>query len=221
MEVCSETFVPKSGKRMLERIEIWRNEVAASRIYCVCSAPTTSQSKKERKRSNSKGRASTVAVTDALPSDEKANEKTDEKTYSDCPMCALPTDGVEYKSLSRDGKGLVRISTTSSRSFICKFKNRVLGDESEGNGNEKGKGKGNLLLKKLSQLFQRAKKLNLPHTNESLQVKSMDLSTATTLRPSNEYFKNRVGTEMYYSLRRPCDNDTRGRVSASINPPRD
>ncbi|KAI1150602.1 hypothetical protein F4825DRAFT_394115 [Nemania diffusa] len=215
---------PKPRNARFDRIEIWRNEVVASRIYCVCSAPTRQEnhcgSSSSTKLSAAGGfyrsvvkLATSVSLEreewgSRFPSPVLSEQSDISPTYETngyCPVCASPIDGVVYKRLSTDGSGLVQARNNSPRS---PYSGTFL-DAGEQVGKDKGKGK--LLLKKVSQLLRRTKRLDLPRSIDSVEfigtsmqqktyANAPDVPTTTRSTPCIEGLK-RTGTEMYHSLR--------------------
>ncbi|GAP86148.2 hypothetical protein SAMD00023353_0302810 [Rosellinia necatrix] len=199
-----------------DRIEIWRNEVAASPICCVCSAPSSASA-----RSPTAGlykslvKLASSLTTDreedpAVPSTTSASDGSnssharERRRSRDCTTCASPLDGVAYKRLGADGSGLVRardVSAPSLASINCL----------EAGGKAKGGKKS--LLKKVSQVFRRAKWLEWSQSNKSTELadtqqttqtthpNTLDDPITTTAGPCSRIAQRPVGTEMYHSLR--------------------
>ncbi|KAI1132116.1 hypothetical protein F5Y10DRAFT_232157 [Nemania abortiva] len=208
---------PKPRSFRFDRIEIWRNEVAASRICCVCSAPTMGNAREIALAVAAIGgssKAKTGLFKDTTPHlGSRGRSSLSHEPTGDCLVCAAPTDGVEYKWISRDGRGLVRAESMSLSPVTRSLKNLELGEES------KWQWKGKLILKKVSRVFRSTKLASaLPETGVGMSK----LSIATTSPPPNQGHK-RTGTEMYHSLRydpEPCgtankdERETNQRVSS-------
>jgi len=104
-------------------------------------------------------------------------------------MCASPTDGVEYKSLSSDGSGLVWRMNDASRSISSSLKRLEEGEKAKSN---------RPLLNRISQVFRHTKK-----SSESLGVITVPGGSKTTTADWSGKIPGRsTGTEMYYLLRR-------------------
>ncbi|CAJ2501684.1 Uu.00g045370.m01.CDS01 [Anthostomella pinea] len=192
MEPISTTLLSLPAR---DRISIWRNEVSAAQVYCVCSAPATATAAdrvgSEHVDSASKpGEASTQPVgarhqhqqgraggflglgprsKSGLTKGHLGQELTR------CPVCASPTDGVAYVPLGSDGAyGLVRAAAVVG----ARFERRKL-------------------LKAVSGVFKGTRGVRLPKVGEPL--------SPTAPGTENEADRNgcprRAGTEMYCQLR--------------------
>ncbi|KAI1828630.1 hypothetical protein F4861DRAFT_11624 [Xylaria intraflava] len=194
-------------------IDIWRNEVNASRMYCVCSAPTVGTKKAGRRDSAgtvktplplalsmASGSYKRLVKRATFPSD-RGDDRTAlgsvapgsnvagrrNGTTGGCPVCALPTDGVVYMSLGRDGSGLVRaqrpLSAIKVLEEVWRAKER----------------KGRELLFKVSSVFLRPKRHRLSQHSDSTEP------TGTSL--DGNLPRRLDATEMYQSLRRKARMD--------------
>ncbi|KAI0914841.1 hypothetical protein F4823DRAFT_194938 [Ustulina deusta] len=178
------------------RFEIWRTEVAASHKYCACSAPTT-RDKASRFGAFYRRSVAKFGIDNPLTDQEEcpSSPQTAESSRSPhplkshppespgdlCAVCKLPTDGVRYKSLSKDGYGLVRARSPSPQPVSG---NKCLDED----GNIKGKGKS--VLNRMSQVFHRTKALD----SQPQSIELIDMSKKT-------------GTEMYSDLRPGAADD--------------
>ncbi|KAI2629028.1 hypothetical protein GGS21DRAFT_235065 [Xylaria nigripes] len=190
-----------------DSIEIWRNEVNSSRIYCMCSALTV-----ETKKAGLGGGSWSVRtpllftakmasvpyrrlVKLATPSSGRVDDSTTQgsntsgsgrdsrrgRTCGGCPICALPTGAVVYMAIGEDGSGLVwaqrPLSSIKSLEYAWRTKGR----------------RGKELLLKISPAFLRPKRVDIPQSDESMDPFAM--GSDGTLRPGQD------ATEMYRSLR--------------------
>ncbi|KAI0389037.1 hypothetical protein F5Y17DRAFT_157491 [Xylariaceae sp. FL0594] len=210
-------MVAKSAK--LDRIDIWRNEVASSQLCCVCSAPalrakvfgahgrssprvgvftrTTSAAPTRSKHTNIECTIMPVNEPKKRPrpkffslgSGSDTIEHLLQSESSVCSICALPIDGVEYKILSSDGSGLVN---DASRSRANSLKHLDAGGTAATAKHRP------LLLKRISQVFRTTKK-----SGESLAIGSVpDTSKVTMTDRSHKTPGSCASTEMYHLLRR-------------------
>ncbi|KAI0486280.1 hypothetical protein F4859DRAFT_511274 [Xylaria cf. heliscus] len=205
----SESWNPIPDNPGLKRIGIWRNEVNASSIYCVCSAPAV-QPKGSNQR---KGFSTTLTKSagtlfrgvekfaktlnqllwedDTFPSPEPESRPRGSGSFRQrifcpvCPMCGFPTDNVVYTQITGDEFGLVRVG----------------GDSPEPPDETEGKRK--TLLKKVSQVFRRTRTLDPSRTpNELVDVSdyvnaALDASIVPKGGPHRKALGKKTGTEMY------------------------
>ncbi|TRX93931.1 hypothetical protein FHL15_005313 [Xylaria flabelliformis] len=218
---------PSEDNPRSKRVEIWRNEVNTSSIYCVCSAPSrqaeNSCSRGSFSNTLGKGAGSLVKGVGKLaktlnqllweddtfpsPSPEPGRERSSSSSLRRrtvcpvCPACGFPTDGVVYKQISNDGFGLV---TTGGDSPESVSKARSL---------DEGEGKKKSLLKKVSQVFRRTKMLEPSRTPSEL-VDLSDLvygmqgaSITPKAVPHQGDSGKMTGTEMYHDIRAEATED--------------
>ncbi|KAI1500121.1 hypothetical protein F5X99DRAFT_387729 [Biscogniauxia marginata] len=209
----STTRLPTAKKNpKFDRIDIWRTEVSLSRVYCVCSAPaTTAEAANTSKESLSapasasvSASGSSTATNSTAPTESSKKSKLrldlpiDEQVA--CPVCSSPIDAdVSYVSFSKDGAGLVRITTSSQSEANIK--------RLEEGGSSKGKKFGKeTLLKAVSGVFKNAKTIDLAKASQALPSPSSDQDRSTVnnrkrnLADPDEASRSR--TEMYHLLRR-------------------
>ncbi|KAI1159112.1 hypothetical protein F5B18DRAFT_41735 [Nemania serpens] len=223
----TESTKPKPGDSKLDRIEIWRNEVAASRLCCTCSAPTVQAGPR---RSSSPSRLPTTSNLykniaklagplsldrdegnpffsfTASGSEQGGSLRPSERTSHNCSVCASPIDGVAYKWLSSDGSGLV-LARNSPPRLLSSLKSRETGEPAtEGQAQWMGK----LLWERVSQLFRHTNGEEPPQSCEPSESTSIQRQRADTgalntpitmIRSRNEALLRRNGTEMYHNLR--------------------
>ncbi|KAI0020155.1 hypothetical protein F4780DRAFT_743050 [Xylariomycetidae sp. FL0641] len=195
-----------------DRIDIWRNEVSSSRIYCVCSAPAilaedaASLSGSSTALSSSSGNPvePTVRPIDrihALPrflarqsrSRLVLEEKKSSEGEADCPVCASPTDGVSYVSFSKDGSGLVRLAAASrSEDALRKF---------EEDGPAKSKQAKRRLLKTMSMIFKGPRPFDLSTSIRKSPLSGKGAIIDKKTGPTSQGENIRMATEMYQALR--------------------
>ncbi|TGJ79894.1 hypothetical protein E0Z10_g8880 [Xylaria hypoxylon] len=193
------------------RIEIWRNEVAASPISCVCSAPTM-QAKGAGVAGSLYRSMTKFGIYNPLTNEEEdalcphrkecsGNSHSRERIISNCNVCASPMNGVTYKLLG-GGSGLVRARASSSQS-LSSASIRCLEE-----GGQMKQERGRSLLKRVSQAFRRTKGLD-PRlrsieptgTREKTDANAPGASISSTASPRKEVPRRKNGTEMYYRLR--------------------
>ncbi|KAI3329109.1 hypothetical protein HD806DRAFT_272683 [Xylariaceae sp. AK1471] len=251
MAALSKTSKSKTrNATKFDRIDIWRNEVASSQIYCVCSAlamQTKTAGVRDSFSSSLEIPSTAVSSTSmdlhkgavksaAYPWHGEQNQKRpgflskassrlgsprspERKNGGECSMCASPTDGVAYKSLSSDGCGLVW-RRSDSRSISSSIKCLEEGGQA--------KAKRQSLLKAVSQVFRRTKKLDLPQSSsESSQPQQEKIDAATSTPntskpttaagPSHEVPGRSTGTEMYHLLRREETLDGTGNNDEEVD----
>ncbi|GAW22889.1 hypothetical protein ANO14919_124350 [Xylariales sp. No.14919] len=201
---------PERKNHQSDRIEIWRNEVAVSRISCVCSGPTMQV--KNTGVAGSLYRSMTkFGIYTAPGNDEEyslcpqrtghsGSSNSRERVNGNCDLCASPLNGVTYQLLG-DGSGLVRARGSSPPSLSSSI--RCLEEDGHGKQN-----RGRLLLKKVSQAFRRAKGLDPllrsiepSGTRETADVNALGASINITAGLGKEIPRRNNGTEMYHRLR--------------------
>ncbi|KAJ2982805.1 hypothetical protein NUW58_g6366 [Xylaria curta] len=192
--------VPKTSG--LGRIEIWRNEVASSPIYCMCSALSM-----ELRIPGSRGswyRAKFAGTfhagrkedssSSALPVSRPTSSKSD---CAVCPLCASPVGGIEYKKLSSDGYGFVWAKNSPWSSANGKF--------------VEDKGKRNSLLTRASQAFRRTHRLGSQRNSDPVEFTGgtnvLRALEDRMVRPQKSDSGWGDGTEMYGSLRVEAANN--------------
>ncbi|KAI0164885.1 hypothetical protein GGR57DRAFT_215745 [Xylariaceae sp. FL1272] len=200
---------PRSKKvARLDRIDIWRNEVANSQVFCVCSAPAMSE-----REYQSPVTVSTVPTNQRSrflqrdlrprPRDVQASDGTGQKTLH-CPICDLPNDSVVYESLNGDGKGLVR------RSVSPRSASSVQPIESESKiGSRKQS-----LIRAITYVFRPHRGLGLPRHSDSQRgtgtpLLKLDSESAErgSVSPTTDKLNLASSTNMYHLLRRDVQND--------------
>ncbi|KAI1202063.1 hypothetical protein F5X97DRAFT_252169 [Nemania serpens] len=233
----TEGSKPNPGGSKLDRIDIWRNEVAASRLCCACSAPTVQDKIAGPRRSSSPTSLSTTGHLykniagrlsldreegnpffsfAASGSEQGGSLRPSERTSHNCSVCASPVDGVAYKWLSSDGSGLVLARSNSPRLLFSR-KPRETTDVSATEGHVQWMGK--LLWERVSHLFRRpngAEPSQSCESSESTRIQRQradtDAPPAPTTRAGsrNGTLLRKNGTEMYHNLRDrtgTADND--------------
>ncbi|KAI0189422.1 hypothetical protein EV127DRAFT_408953 [Xylaria flabelliformis] len=211
---------PSEDDPKSKRVEIWRNEVNTSSIYCVCSAPSrraeSSCSRGSFSTTLGKGVGKLAKTLNQLlweddrfpsPSPEPGRERRSSSSLRRrtvcpvCPACGFPTDGVVYKQISNDEFGLVRTRGDSPESV------------SKARSLDEGEGKKKSLLKKVSQVFRRTKMLEPSQTPSEL-VDLSDLvygmqgaSIAPNTVPHQRDPGKMTGTEMYHDIRAGATED--------------
>ncbi|KAI1756655.1 hypothetical protein F4782DRAFT_276309 [Xylaria castorea] len=211
-----DSWDPLNKHNRLKRIEIWRSEVNTSSIYCACSAPSR-QAKGSYPREGfsttlGKGAGSmlkgvgklTKTVNQLLREDDtflspsleprevRSSSLRRHAVYPVCPECGFPTDGVVYKRISSDEFGLVRTRGDLPESV------------SKARSVDEGEGKRKILLRKVSQIFQRTKALEPSRMPSELIDLSdvangtQDASTAPKAAPNQRDSGRMTGTEMYH-----------------------
>ncbi|KAI1188237.1 hypothetical protein F5B17DRAFT_282046 [Nemania serpens] len=200
---CTEGSKHKPGDSKLDRIEIWRNEVAASRLSCACSAPTVQDTTAGPRGSSWPTRRLSATGTlyknisiarlasplslgreEGSPffSFAASGSEQSERTSPNCSVCASPVGGVAYKWLSGDGSGLVLARNDSLR-LLSSFKSWET-SESAAEGQVQWMGK--LLVEKVSQLFRRGKGVEPPQ--------SCELSEYTSIQQQQQEQQQRADT---------------------------
>ncbi|KAI0548317.1 hypothetical protein F4679DRAFT_326582 [Xylaria curta] len=214
---------PSNDSRKSKRVEIWRNEVNTSSIYCVCSAPSRQAESLCSRGSFSttlgKGAGSLVKGVGKLakalnqllweddtfpsPSPEPGQARSSSSSLRRpmCPVCGFPTDGIVYKQIGNDDFGLLR---TRAESPELVSKARSL---------DEGEGKRKSLLRKVSQAFRRTKMFE-PSRAPSELVDLSDLvygmqgaSITPKAVPHQRDSGKITGTEMYRDMRAGATED--------------
>ncbi|KAI0540673.1 hypothetical protein GGR58DRAFT_459531 [Xylaria digitata] len=198
---------PQPRNDRFDRIEIWRHEVAASCISCVCSAPTMKV--KEASVAGNLYRSMTrlynpLANEDESPlrpqaTEHRGSSRSRERTSGNCDVCASPVDGVTYKLLS-DGYGLLRARGSSPQSLPSSIRCLEDSDPQKREGVK-------ALLKKVSQAFRRKgldpllRSIEPTGRQNEIDANALGASISMTAGPHKEVPRRKTGTEMYYRLR--------------------
>ncbi|KAI0401222.1 hypothetical protein F4802DRAFT_601213 [Xylaria palmicola] len=210
-----------TARALFDRVEIWRTEVAASPVSCACSRPCMRPAgfRESLHESIAKFKigSSSLATGEQGPSrpplssvasgSGQIRRPPQQETASDnCAICGLPVDGAVYRWVGFDGFGLVRPRRKSSKRA-----------HPPGADEEEKEGKGNLLMKKVSRVFQRSQSLG---GNEPIEPTDMHertaakppktpktpkkpkASMATSVKPANPVpWRRTNSTNMYHPLR--------------------
>ncbi|KAI1176922.1 hypothetical protein F4777DRAFT_577430 [Nemania sp. FL0916] len=183
MAKLPEASISEQSIEYFGRIEIWRHEVATSRICCVCSAPTLPDKGASLRRnawstklslttrSLNKGMARLFGRDEtgapplaraATSGSEREGGDAHKPASSKCLGCGKRVCGVAYKRLSLDEFGLVwtrssppaTTSSTTESTEVCEQQQQKRG--------RADKNKAVSLLKKVSQRFSHDARLDLP-----------------------------------------------------------